>query len=421
MKRIGFILFCIIILFLFGCVQNSLIMEAMKNWKPPKTKMTKEQIKDYYSVNKEKLNPIEGIWIYSEVNDKKFDLISSDDKDWAGKGFNLNAYKVAVMRNSKDADKFVVIYYESLKESINYGEIKGMFYSSITPETFEYRSVTFLSETQGKKTWTTFTLSDDNNRLFGVWDAGLDFGVGSLKARFKISYIKESSTFEKKDLKGVVYSGSGSLISESGLVITNYHIIEDKSEISVLFPQLNKEYFSEIVLKDKNNDIAVLRLRDFNYSEIFSNPIPFTISHSSKTKLGEDVYTLGFPLGDFLGKSAKFSSGKINSLFGIQDDPRVYQISNPVQLGNSGGALFNSNGEYIGIVFSSLNSKFFFENTDIIPQNVNFAIKSNYLLNLISLLPDEKEITSRTNSLSGISTEKQIELLQPFIVNIKAK
>ena len=149
--------------------------------------------------------------------------------------------------------------------------------------------------------------------------------------------------------------------------------------------------------------------------------IPFVISTSSKTKLGEDVFTLGFPLGEILGKSSKFSSGKINSLFGIQDDPRVYQISNPIQPGNSGGPLFNSNGEFIGIVFSSLNAKFFYENSDIIPQNVNFAIKSDYLLNLISLLPDEKEISNRKNSLSELSIEKQIELLQPFIVNVKAK
>ena len=60
-------------------------------------------------------------------------------------------------------------------------------------------------------------------------------------------------------------------------------------------------------------------------------------------------------------------------------------------------------------------------NSDIIPQNVNFAIKSDYLLNLISLLPDEKEISNRKNSLSELSIEKQIELLQPFIVNVKAK
>ena len=239
-------------------------------------------------------------------------------------------------------------------------------------------------------------------------------------------YIKETFLFEEKlqpkeSSSDVKYSGSGSIISETGLVVTNYHVIEEKSEISVFFPQLNKEYYADVVLKDKINDLAILKLQDFIFSEIFLSSIPFVISTSSKTKLGEDVFTLGFPLGEILGKSSKFSSGKINSLFGIQDDPRVYQISNPIQPGNSGGPLFNSNGEFIGIVFSSLNAKFFYENSDIIPQNVNFAIKSDYLLNLISLLPDEKEISNRKNSLSELSIEKQIELLQPFIVNVKAK
>ena len=72
-------------------------------------------------------------------------------------------------------------------------------------------------------------------------------------------------------------------------------------------------------------------------------------------------------------------------------------------------------------VLFQLNAKFFYENADIIPQNVNFAVKSNYLLNLISLLPDEKEISNRKNLLLNLPIEKQIELIQPFIVNIKAK
>ncbi len=92
-----------------------------------------------------------------------------------------------------------------------------------------------------------------------------------------------------------------------------------------------------------------------------------------------------------------------------------------IQPGNSGSPLFNSNGEFIGLVFSSLNAKFFYENSDIIPQNVNFAVKSNYLLNLISLLPDEKEISDRKNLLKDLPLEKQIELIQPFIVNVKAE
>ena len=73
----------------------------------------------------------------------------------------------------------------------------------------------------------------------------------------------------------------------------------------------------------------------------------------------------------------------------------------------------------MGIVVSSLNAEYFYENAGIIPQNVNFAIKSGYLSNLISMLPESGEIESRDNLLIGRSSEEQVELLTPFMVVVK--
>ena len=93
-----------------------------------------------------------------------------------------------------------------------------------------------------------------------------------------------------------------------------------------------------------------------------------------------------------MGDNSRFSSGRINSLYGIQDDPRLLQISNPLQPGNSGGPLFSSKGELIGVVVSSLSAKYFFyDNAGIIPQNVNFAIKISYLRNIFSMLPEGQQ------------------------------
>jgi serine protease Do len=174
-------------------------------------------------------------------------------------------------------------------------------------------------------------------------------------------------------------------------------------------------------LKDAGNDLAILRLSEFRYSNDFKTSIPFKLAQSKEIKLGQEVFTLGFPLGDILGITAKLSSGTVSSLFGIKDDPRLVQISNPVQPGNSGGPLFNRNGEIVGVVVASLNAKYFFENADILPQNVNFAIKSDYLINLFSMLPEDDQIHKRQTRLSGLSLEKQIELITPFIVTVKAK
>ena len=67
----------------------------------------------------------------------------------------------------------------------------------------------------------------------------------------------------------------------------------------------------------------------------------------------DDVFTIGFPLGSLLGNSPRVSKGIINSLFGFDGEPRLLQMSAPVQPGNSGGPLFNTDGDVVGIVVST--------------------------------------------------------------------
>jgi serine protease Do len=213
--------------------------------------------------------------------------------------------------------------------------------------------------------------------------------------------------------------GSGFVISGNGLVITNYHIIQGKEKINVLFPSIKKTFSAKIVLKDKNNDIALLALENFHISDYFTEDIPFIISNTNDMRLGQEIFTLGYPLGEVLGSSVKLSTGDVSSLYGIEDDPRLLQISNPIQPGNSGGPLLNEKGEIVGVVLSTLNAQFFYENNSIIPQNINFAIKSDYVSNLISILPEYHELSNRKNLLLGKTFEEKIELISPFIVTIK--
>ncbi len=408
-----------------GCYQNTQVEQAIQlskkidNWKPPKINMTKKQVIQYYSDNREELDPIEGIWVVSWTCTSKTKSIYEAPSE--NKFIYRNESKIAILRDKKNSDRFIKIDFESLKRQVNFGEINGYFYPSLLQKnSYEFERLNALSEIANKQSWISYKLLDENT-LNGIHELGFNYkNKVSTSSTYNDVYKKEPFPF-KVSSEMQLYIGSGFLVSESGLVVTNYHVIEDKSIINVFLPTLNKTFNAIVALKDKNNDIAILQLSDFIFSDIFSISIPFTISHSSKVRLGQEVFTLGFPLGEILGKSAKLSTGTINSLYGIQDDPRVFQISNPIQPGNSGGPLFNRNGELIGIVFSSLNAKFFYENADIIPQNVNFAIKSDYLLNLISMLPDESEIINRKNKLLGKSLETQIELLTPFIVNIKAK
>ena len=165
----------------------------------------------------------------------------------------------------------------------------------------------------------------------------------------------------------------------SGYIVTSHHVIEGASEIKLIKTD-GSELIAKEYINDKANDIALLEV-------ISKDKLPAAIPISSKpASLGSDVFTIGYPMVGIMGTNPKFTAGKINSLSGIQNDPRIYQISVPVQSGNSGGPLLNENGEVVGIITSKLHAVGIFKMTGDLPQNVNYAIKAQY----ITLLPVDR-------------------------------
>ena len=124
-----------------------------------------------------------------------------------------------------------------------------------------------------------------------------------------------------------------------------------------------------------DNDLAVLKLVGGTYPAL-------TVVPSRRIRLGQSVATIRFPNVEIQGFSPKVTRGEISSLNGIGDDPRAWQISVPVQPGNSGGALLDESGNVIGVVVSKLGFKAIKATGDI-PQNVNYAVKSTYALALL--------------------------------------
>ncbi len=174
-----------------------------------------------------------------------------------------------------------------------------------------------------------------------------------------------------------VGSGTGFILNTDGFIATNFHVIQDAKDIEVVFPSKDgmKTYRVNVFLSDKTNDIAILKIVDSTFKKI--TYLPYELSDDYE--VGEEVFTIGYPQPEIMGTESKLTTGIINSLSGIDNDNTCMQISVPIQPGNSGGPLFNSKGNIVGITTSSLNSIFMVKYKGNIPQNVNYAVKTEYL------------------------------------------
>lgn len=169
-------------------------------------------------------------------------------------------------------------------------------------------------------------------------------------------------------------SGTGFFVSKDGYLITNQHVVADATEIEVTIHD-GKKYPATLVSSDSSNDVALLKV------EADTTPLP--IVSATNVKKGTEVFTLGFPVVGIQGQEQKATYGRINALSGIQGDIRYFQIDVPIQPGNSGGPLITDEGQIIGVVTASLNQINVLKATGALPQNVNYAVKSEYFQPLL--------------------------------------
>ena len=185
------------------------------------------------------------------------------------------------------------------------------------------------------------------------------------------------------------WSGSGFALN-SGYLVTNYHVVENARSIKVkgVNGGFYTAYNAEVVAMDKYNDLALLKIKDSRFSGF--EPIPYKVK-TSTSEVGEEIFVLGYPLTSTMGDEIKLTTGVISSKTGFQGDVSLYQMSAPVQPGNSGGPLFDSKGNLIGIVNSKHTGA----------ESVGYAIKASYLSNLVessvsfSILPSNNTISSQ--------------------------
>jgi uncharacterized protein len=173
-------------------------------------------------------------------------------------------------------------------------------------------------------------------------------------------------------------SGSGFFISDDGYLITNYHVVKDAAQVRLVTSA--GFIAANVVQVDAANDIALLKA-DGRFATL-------PILPSRTAQLGSTVATIGFPDIGLQGFAPKLAKGEIASLSGASDDPRYFQISVPVQPGNSGGALVDERGNVIGIVSAKLDASVALAASGALPENVNYAVKSSLLLSFLESVPN---------------------------------
>lgn len=176
-------------------------------------------------------------------------------------------------------------------------------------------------------------------------------------------------------------AGSGVIISEDGYIISNYHVIEGANNITVTLRDGTTSYTAAVIGSDADNDIALLKVDATGLH-------PATFGDSSTLAVGDYVVAIGNPLGELGGT---VTDGIISAL--ARDvtiegkDMTLLQTNAQISPGNSGGGLFNANGELVGVVNAKDSA------TEV--EGIAFAIPINNVLDIINDLKAYGYVTGK--------------------------
>lgn len=159
---------------------------------------------------------------------------------------------------------------------------------------------------------------------------------------------------DRKDEKGERDQaiGSGIVVDDRGDILTSLHVVEDASEIQLIFAD-GSESSAQIIAKQPDHDIAVLRA-----SQPPAQIVPATLGNPKAMRIGDEAFVVGHPLGLYGSMSAGVISGFDRSFTPPNGDRKLsdlIQIDAAVNPGNSGGPLLNRQGHVVGIVAALVN------------------------------------------------------------------
>jgi TPR repeat protein len=216
---------------------------------------------------------------------------------------------------------------------------------------------------------------------------------------------KKKMAAQKEPAK--IQTGTGAFVSSSGHVLTAAHVVENTQKVQIIVNSVPHE--AKIIQKDKANDIAVLKVD-------LQSSVHLKVTSGDRIRLGSPIFTLGFPNPDIQGLSPKLTRGEISSINGTHDDPRSWQVSAPVQSGNSGGPLLDLEGRVVGMIQTKLGLMAA-QKTGDLPQNVAYAVKGKYLLKIL----EDCGVVCDAADIKDVDTsfERMVERIKGAVVFIQ--
>ena len=219
-------------------------------------------------------------------------------------------------------------------------------------------------------------------------------------------YIKMYPSVSTTTQQPQEWSGSGFALG-NGYIVTNNHVTDNARKIIIkgVDGDFNTGYSAQVVATDKVNDIAILRINDNHFTNF--GTLPYSVS-SRMADVGEDIFVLGYPLTQSMGDEIKLTNGIISSRTGFQGDVATYQMSAPIQPGNSGGPMFDGKGNVIGIVCAHHAGA----------ENAGYAIKTSYLKLLIESAGLNIKFPTN-NTISSLSLTEKVKRVKKYVFYIE--
>lgn len=222
-----------------------------------------------------------------------------------------------------------------------------------------------------------------------------------------VNTLKDQIDTDKKAARKPIQfksGGTGFLVDGKGYLVTNAHVIRNSKNIAVIN---NKgEQFNAVVLSaDIKRDIAILKIDDKAFKSVAS--LPYGISKTT-SDVAEPIYTLGYPRNDIV-----YSEGYLSARTGFNGDTLSCQLGIAANRGNSGGPVFNHNGEVIGIISTKETES----------EGVAFAIQSKYIYDAISELKKDTSYQSvklnAKSSVKGMDKQTQVKKIQDYVFMVQ--